>query len=272
LSDEPAITALYVPGDRPDRFDKAYRSGADLVILDLEDAVAPDAKALARTSVVRWITGLAESGPRLQVRVNRGSADDFRAIADLPASIEVRLPTVESAAEVDAVASAVGERPVSALLESAEGIERAFQIADHPAVSTLGIGESDLASQFGSGDPTLMEQLRVRVVVAALAAGLPAPMMSAFPGIGDVDGLRADTGRGRKLGFVGRSAIHPSQLPVIRAAFRPSSDDLAWAKEILAAVGAGGVARLASGEMADAAMVGRASHILRLVAATVERA
>jgi citrate lyase subunit beta/citryl-CoA lyase len=93
-------------------------------------------------------------------------------------------------------------------------------------------------------------------------------MMSVYPAIADLDGLRADTERGRARGFVGRTAIHPAQLPVIRAAFAPGADEVVWANDVIAAMAAGGVTTLASGEMVDPAMVGRAEAILALAAAT----
>jgi citrate lyase subunit beta/citryl-CoA lyase len=253
------ITGLYVPGDRPDRFDKAVATGADLVILDLEDAVAPDRKAFARDSVASWLAGAAVDCV-LQVRVNAEPADDLAALRGL-SGFEVRLPKVESLFQVDAVSAALPGAAVTALLESAFGVEHAHKLATHPAVTRLGLGESDLASDLGTRTDTVLDYARVRLLYAARAAGLPAPMLSAYPAIKDLAGLRADTERGRALGWVGRVAVHPSQLPVIAAAFRPSAEEVRWAEEVMAA-GTGGVTTLASGEMVDPAMVGRARAIL----------
>jgi citrate lyase subunit beta/citryl-CoA lyase len=253
------ITGLYVPGDRPDRFDKAVATGADLVILDLEDAVAPDRKAYARDAVAAWLTRAAVDCV-LQVRVNANTADDLAALRGL-SGFEVRLPKVESLAQVDAVTAVLPDAAVTALLESAFGVEHALELATHPAVTRLGLGESDLASDLGTRTDTVLDYARVRLLYAARAAGLPAPMLSAYPAIRDLAGLRADTERGRALGWVGRVAIHPSQLPVIAALFQPSKEELRWAEEVMAA-GTGGVTTLASGEMVDPAMVGRARAIL----------
>ncbi|HEX2133556.1 MAG TPA: CoA ester lyase [Actinophytocola sp.] len=255
-----AITGLYVPGDRPDRFAKAVATGADLVVLDLEDAVAPDRKAFAREAVVSW---LAETTARcvLQVRVNDGDRDDLAALRGLT-GFEVRLPKVESPDRVDEVVAALPGVPVTALVESALGVEHAALIAGHPAVTRLGLGESDLASELGTDAEPVLDHARVRLLYAARAAGLPAPMLSVHPAIADLAGLRADTERGRRLGWVGRMAVHPSQLPVIAEVFRPSEAERRWADEVLAAVGAGGVATLANGEMVDPAMLGRARAIL----------
>jgi citrate lyase subunit beta / citryl-CoA lyase len=253
------ITGLYVPGDRPDRFDKAVATGADLVILDLEDAVADDRKSHARDVVTAWLVG-AHVDCVLQVRVNANNADDLAALTGLT-GFEVRLPKVESPSQIDQVAAALPDVPITALVESAFGVEHATDLASHPAVTRLGLGESDLASELGTRTDTVLDHARVRLLYAARAAGLPAPMLSTYPAIRDLAGLRADTERGRDLGWVGRVAIHPSQLPVIAEVFLPSAEERRWAKEVLAA-GAKGVSTLPSGEMVDPAMLGRARAII----------
>lgn len=257
------VTGLYVPGNRPDRFDKAVATGADLVILDLEDAVPPADKAAARESVATWLA-TARTGCLLQVRVNEGSADDLAALAGLT-GFEVRLPKVESVAQVDRVVTALPGVPVTALLETAYGVAHADAIAAHPAVTRLGLGESDLASELGTRNDAVLDHARISLLYAARAAGLPAPMLSAYPAIKDLAGLRTDTERGRALGWYGRVAIHPAQLPVIAEVFAPSAADRAWAEEVLAATRHGGVATLSNGEMVDPAMVGRARAILSRV-------
>lgn len=252
------VTGLYVPGNRPDRFDKAVATGADLVILDLEDAVPAADKAMARESVTTWLA-TADVGCLLQVRV--ATADDLGALRGL-SGFELRLPKVESPAQVDEVGQALPGVPVTALIESAYGVEHAAEIAAHPAVTRLGLGESDLASELGTRGDAVLDHARIRLLYAAKAAGLPAPMLSVYPAIRDLPGLRADTERGRELGWFGRVAVHPSQLPVIAEVFAPSDEERAWAEEVLAAVGDGGVATLSNGEMADPAMIGRAKAIV----------
>lgn len=253
------ITGLYVPGDRPDRFGKAVATGADLVILDLEDAVAPDRKAYARETVAAWLASAATDCV-LQVRVNAHNADDLAALQGLT-GFEVRLPKAEHPSDVDRVAEALPDVPVTAIVESAFGVEHAADLATHPAVTRLGLGESDLASELGTRTDAVLDHARVRLLYAARAAGLPAPMLSVYPAVRDLAGLRADTERGRALGWVGRVAVHPTQLPVIAEVFSPSAEERRWAAEVLAA-GVNGVSTLASGEMVDPAMVGRARAIL----------
>lgn len=269
-----ALTALYVPGDRPDRFDKAARSGADVVILDLEDAVAPAHKDGARDAVVAWLGARPADGgvPLVQVRVNAPRSPWFDAdLAAVTASkglASVRLPKTESVADVHTVADVVGSGlVVHAMLESALGVENAFVIASHPAVATVALGEADLASDLGVEDDTGLAWARSRVVIAARAAGLPAPMMAVYPRLSDDAGLAASCRTGRTLGFVGRTAIHPRQLQIIVAGFRPSADEVTHAGSVvdalsMAGIEGAGVAVLPSGEMLDAAMLGRAHEVL----------
>jgi citrate lyase subunit beta/citryl-CoA lyase len=266
----PIVTALYVPGDRPDRFDKAVATGAQLVILDLEDAVGPAQKEAARDCVVEWLRARQDAqAPAIEVRVNADDTDDLAALAAVSGSFGLRVPKVESPAAIDAVVTAFGRAvEVTALIETALGIESAGSVAAHPAVMALNLGEADLASDLGSTDPAVLDWCRIRLLVATRAASKPAPMMSVYTDIGDLDGLRADTLRGKSMGFIGRTAIHPSQVPVIADAFRPSDDELLWAEAVLAATEHGGVTTLTSGEMVDPAMRGRAESIIALAAAT----
>ena len=233
----PTITGLYVPGDRPDRFAKAVATGADLVVLDLEDAVAPDRKADARAAVMAWLaTGEALSaGCVLQVRVNAAEPADLAALAAAPSSVEARLPKVASIEDVTAAAQALPGRPLTALIESAAGLLRADSIAAHPAVTRVALGEADLLGEIGGGEP-LRSHARVTVALAAAAARLPAPMLSVHAAIADLDGLRLDTEAGAACGLVGRMAVHPSQLAVIAAVYRPTDEDLARARAVLAAL------------------------------------
>lgn len=256
------LTGLYVPGDRSDRFASAEGSGADLVVFDLEDAVAPERKPAARDAVVDWLDGERRGPAAVQVRVNAGDEADLRAVAGLAPDIGIRLPKVETAADVARAVVLAPGRAVIALLESARGVLNAAAIAEHPAVVALALGESDLRSEVGGGAP-MIDHARLAMLFAARAAGLPAPMASVYPGIRDLEGLAADTRHAADLGLVGRMAAHPMQLSVIAAVFAPTASDVAWAREVAAVMRAGGVSTLASGEMVDAAMRGRAENILR---------
>lgn len=267
------LTALYVPADRPDRVAKALTAGADIVIVDLEDAVAPSRKDAARAALagLRPVDGVA-----LQVRINgRGSSwhgADVDAVAGLPDAIGVRLPKVQSPEEIGALAGRLGPRPIHALLESALGIERAFEIAS-AGVESVALGEADLRSQLGlpsglAGEPGL-QWARSRIVYAAAAAGIAAPMMSVYADVADLDGLAAGCAAGRALGFVGRTAIHPAQLATIEQAFLPAPEEVDRAREVVARVAAAsadgvGTVVLEDGTFLDAAMVESARRTLAL--------
>ncbi|WP_309068787.1 CoA ester lyase [Microbacterium sp.] len=270
MTDRIVLTALYVPADRPDRVSKALTAGADEVIVDLEDAVAPARKRDARAALVDALSAASS----VQVRINaRGSAwhdDDLAAIRELPATVAVRVPKIASADDVAAAREVVPGRRIHALIESAIGVERAFDIAS-AGVATLALGEADLRSQLGlpSGDDAGLQWIRSRVVNAAAAAGLPAPMMSAYTDVRDADGLAASCAAGRAMGFLGRTAIHPAQLPVIERAFRPSDAEVDRAREIVERVGSAaddgsGTVVLGDGTFLDVAMVEAARRVLAI--------
>ncbi|MFI6316248.1 HpcH/HpaI aldolase/citrate lyase family protein [Nonomuraea sp. NPDC050556] len=263
------LTWLYVPGDRPERFSKAVDSGADVVIIDLEDAVAEADKERALRNAVAFLKDGAGKVP-VHVRVNdlataRGMAD-LRALADAPGLDAVRLPKVEAAHTLDLLVDVFAGRPVSAyaLLESARGVARAQEIAAHPRVAGIALGEQDLAAELGISDEFAFAYLRMQAVVAAAAAGLPGVPMSVYANVRDDEGLAASCLRGRALGLFGRTAIHPRQIPVIRRAFRPSDEEVARAREVVGASSGRGAVALADGRFVDAPIVARAQAVLRL--------
>jgi len=265
---EPVLVALYVPGDRPDRFVKAVAAGADQVILDLEDAVAAERKTLAREAVAEFLGG--EVGGRIAVRPNGPGTpwhdDDLAMLAAAGQRPALRLPKVESAVEVDRIVERFdgADLELSCLLESALGVERAFTIAQHPAVSAIGLGEADLRAELGITAEAGLDWLRVRAVVAARAAGLPAPAMAVYPRLDDPAGLLASCRRGAALGLRGRAAVHPRQIATIREGFAPSAAEIADAEAVLAALaGSAGAVRLADGRMVDEAMAAQARRTLR---------
>ena len=270
MSDRMALTYLYVPGDRPDRVRKALASDADVVLCDLEDAVAPGRKDEARAAVAEELR--AATRP-VQVRINDltspWAVDDLAMVAALDARVGVRVPKVEDASVVVDVAGMVPGRALHLLVESALGVERAFDLARaHASVASLGLGEADLRSELGVDDDGLT-WIRSRVVVAARAAGLAPPAMSVYPHVDDAHGLAASCARGRSLGFRGRAAIHPRQLATIRAAFTPTSDEVERARAVVAAVDqaraqGSGTAVLPGGGFVAVAMDAAAQRILDL--------
>lgn len=271
----PPLTWLYVPGDRPDRFAKALASEADHVVLDLEDSVAPSHKEMAREAVRAF---LEDAQPKpVQVRINGlhspWAADDLAAIASSPGLAGVRLPKVASRSDVRSVAEALpadGSVRIHVLIESARGLEEAFQIATaHHLVASIALGEADLRSELNVADDRGLIWARSRIVVAARAAGLPAPAMSVYTDLDDDDGLAASCREGRSLGLLGRAAIHPRQLPVIVDAFLPSPAEVADASLLLESLatarkaGRGSVV-LPNGRFVDQAMAKRATLLIQL--------
>lgn len=270
------MTALYVPGDRPERYEKAASSGADVVIVDLEDAVGADRKDAARAAAVEWVA--ARPSVRVEVRVNGARTpwhqDDLDALAGLGEPIVVRLPKIESADEVRQIAARLpGTSQFSCLIETATGVLAAASIATaHARVSAVSLGEADLGGALGVSSDEGFAFARGMIVAASRAAGFGAPLASVFAQVDDEEGLLASTKRLAALGFVGRMAIHPRQVPLIRSAFQPAADVLEKAQALLREVAAagvsdGGVILLADGRMVDPAMIGLAEQTVALATA-----
>jgi citrate lyase subunit beta/citryl-CoA lyase len=272
--DPAALTWLYAPGDRPELVAKALCSGADVVLVDLEDAVPLDRKDYARAATAELLSDPVTACP-VHVRVNalKGPliAADLAALAGLPGVGGLRLPKVTSSADISAVLRVLreltGERvpALYALLESALGVENAYAIAAaDPAVRGIALGEADLRADLGLADEEALGWPRVRTVVAARAAGLAPPAQSVYPDVRDLEGLAASCLRGRSHGFVGRTAIHPRQLPVIEHAYLPTEREIAAARETVAAATASpGALALPDGRFIDPA-VATAHRVLAL--------
>ncbi|KUN03849.1 citrate lyase subunit beta [Streptomyces yokosukanensis] len=261
------LTWLYAPGDRPSVVAKALAAGADVVVIDLEDAVAPDRKEYARAATADL---LADHQPLpVQVRVNAlgtpWAAADLAALTALPGLAGLRLPKVTTPDEIRQVAAATSV-PLFALLETALGIEHAFAVATaHPALRGIALGEADLRADLGVRADAGLDWPRSRVIVAARAAGLAPPPQSVHPDIRDPEGLAASCAHGRALGFLGRAAIHPRQLPVIERAYLPTPAEIEHAETILKAAAAQeGAQALPDGRFVDAAVVALARRTLSL--------
>ncbi|MGH2828863.1 MAG: HpcH/HpaI aldolase/citrate lyase family protein, partial [Actinomycetota bacterium] len=263
---------LYVPGHKPQMFAKAAAAGADGIILDLEDAVPPSAKDAARQSVCAWLNARPSTPPVVWVRVNGGELliEDARAVAGAPVDgIYVPKATVESLERMDAILDA-RDVPLTALVESAAGVLEARDIAAHPRVARLAIGEADLCGELGivSGDDAReMIPMRMQVVLASAAAGLEPPVGPVSTDFRDLDALRASTESIRRMGFGGRAAIHPAQVAPINDAFTPSEEEVAAARRLLERFEAagGGVTTGEDGRMIDEAFVRAARRTLARV-------
>ena len=255
-----ARTFLFVPGHRPDRFAKAAASGADLVILDLEDAVAPDRKDEARDHVRAW---LAEGHPAV-VRVNAGETpwhdQDVAAIRNLATAVV--LPKAETPRQLEALAAGLPGTPILPLIETALGVVQAVAICGAEAVVRPAFGNVDLAAQLGVDHASheALRHARSAVVLAAAATGRAAPVDGVTTALEDASILDADLEHAKSLGFTGKLCLHPRQVPVSNRALSPTGAEIAWAHRMLSR-SADGVT-VVDGQMVDRPVLRRAQAIL----------
>jgi citrate lyase subunit beta/citryl-CoA lyase len=259
---ETAATWLFVPGDRPERFAKAQASGADLIVLDLEDAVAPDRKDEAREHIRTWLA----AGNSGAVRINAAGTDWYT--ADLAMLAEHRavamIPKSEDPAALRDAAGVLGAAPaIVALIETARGVLNAASVADVAAVRRLALGTFDLAAQLGidPADRQALAAARGALTLASAAAGLSGPVDGVTAAIDEPDLLTDEVNHARRLGFAGKLCIHPRQVPTAAAALRPGAEDIRWATSVVEASTTDGVAVL-NGQMIDKPVVDRARRIL----------
>ncbi|SDI98829.1 (S)-citramalyl-CoA lyase [Pseudomonas flavescens] len=259
-------TALFVPASRPERIPKALASGADAVIVDLEDAVQESLKVEARDNLKRFLTDNPEA--RLLVRINSsehaGHAADIALCQRHEGVIGVLLPKVESVAQVARVAEA--GKPIWPIIESARGLHELPAIATAAGVERLSFGALDLGLDLGLNSGTtaaerLLDQARYAILLHSRLAGLAAPLDSVFPAIQDQAGLDRASRDARDTGFGGLLCIHPCQIAVVHRALAPSAEELAWARRVLQAGAGGDGVFVVDGQMVDAPVVGRARRI-----------
>ncbi|MDT7838094.1 HpcH/HpaI aldolase/citrate lyase family protein [Aquabacterium sp. OR-4] len=270
---------LFVPADRPERFDKALAAGAEAVIIDLEDAVAPAAKAAARAALATWLDArpaslpaAAAAVPAIVLRCNAAATPWFEAdlaLAAHPAVQALMLPKAETPAAVARVVAAGGRGralPVIALIESAAGLAAVNSLAATPGVCRLAFGSLDLQVDLGLREATEDELLpwRLALVLASRLAGIAAPIDGVSTALDDAERLAGDVARARRLGFGAKLCIHPRQVAAVRAGLRPAAAELAWAQRVLAAAAAaGGGAVAVDGRMVDKPVLLRAEAIVR---------
>ncbi|MDQ4018206.1 MAG: CoA ester lyase [Actinomycetota bacterium] len=263
-----ARSVLFAPGNDRHKLAKALESGADAVVADLEDAVPPEEKSAART-VVRELLPAASTSSLVAVRVNAADTsfweDDLRAVADLELAALV-LPK----ATPDAVERLGREGPpVLAIVESAQGLRRAYDVASAPRVAALALGAVDLGVELrleprADGQEVLVA--RSLLVLDSAAAGLRAPFDLVHLALDDVEGLEAECRLARSLGFRGKVCVHPAQVEVVNRVFSPTRDELERARRVVEAYDRGvadgaGVVRV-DGEMVDLPVVERARQVL----------
>ena len=257
----PARSLLFVPGDRPERFDKAAASGAHRVILDLEDAVAPAAKAVAREAVAQWLS----QGHTALVRINAADTpwfdEDLRMLR-VACGAGLMLPKANPEAMAHAAADLQG-RELIALVETVAGHAALPALAAVPGLTRMAFGSVDFATESGIADEgEALTGVRTAIVLASCLAGLQAPVDGVSLELTNEARITDDARRSRRLGFGGKLCIHPRQVAPLAAAFRPTPEELRWAHRVLAAFEAsGGAATALDGKMIDKPVVDRARQL-----------
>jgi citrate lyase subunit beta/citryl-CoA lyase len=284
----PLRSWLYAPGNNAKLLERVFTAGADAVILDLEDAVPPAEKERARAMVAATVAARrGVPGPALFVRVNPPETgliwSDIEAVVQ-PGLDGLRLPKVEHAQTVENVNTLVtgaeeraglprGSVPLVCGIETAVGIRHADDIGRASArVVGLAFGAVDFVRDVGA-EPSAegLETLYARssLVVSSRAAGIRPPVDSVYARIQDDDGLERSTRQGKALGFFGRGAIHPRQIPIINTVYTPTADEVAWAQTVVSeaaratTLGVGAI-QLPNGDFVDIPVIRRAEAILQL--------
>ncbi|MCV7563637.1 citrate lyase subunit beta / citryl-CoA lyase [Micrococcus luteus] len=287
LADLTFVAPLFVPGNVPHRFEKALHSGADAIIIDLEDAVAFSDKQRARDAVAQYFRdtprhALDAQPPARGVRLNAAGTEEFTLDIDCLREVHgevdfLVLPMVHGPADLDALRDALSfaapslQEAVVALVESSAGVLNSSAIADHRCVQRLAFGSADLSSELGI-EPTPMEEefllARSQLVLASAAAGLAGPLDGPHLNVRDTDGLRARTRAARDLGMKGKLSIHPAQVPHVIDALAPSQEQYDQARLIVESFEASetrGMSsiRLDDGTFIDYPIAERARRIVR---------
>ena len=266
-----AVTALFVPGDRPERFARAAAAGADVVIIDLEDAVAAESKAGALAAVLEALAPADRNGGvQAVVRVNAmGSSRYDSEIAALLALSEapgngllgLMVPKAEDAVGLSRLGAGMpGGLALLPLVESAAGLVNALELARVPGVTRLAFGAIDFALDINSAEADeFVAYARSHLVVASRAAGIAAPLDSPTTEMRDSQRVEASARLARDFGFGGKLCVHPVQLPAVQRAFAPTAEEVEWARSVIGAVGG---ATQVDGQMVDRPVTERARRIL----------
>ena len=255
---------LFVPGNRPERFDKAFAAGADVVIVDLEDAVAPADKPAAREAVRAW---LSPAKP-VFIRLNAASTEWFGAdlgLVALPGVRGIALPMAEDDAAIREIHARAGAAAkIVPLIETALGLWRAERIAGAPGVERLAFGSVDFQMDTNiTGEREELLYARSQLVIASRVAGRAAPVDGVTVALDDEALLKDDVARARALGFGGKLCIHPKQVAAINAGFLPQPAELAWASKVVeAARSSGNNAVRLDGKLVDLPIIERARAML----------
>ena len=237
MTDRPYRSALYIPGSKERALDKARGLPVDVILFDLEDAVAPHAKVGARQTLAGCLAQ-GGYGPRLRVVRMNGletpwGVDDARAISVMDCDA-VLLPKVNGAADVDALAALIPDKPIWAMIETPRGILSAAEIAAHPRMAGFVLGTNDLAKDINSRSRAALMTALQMSVLAAKAAGIVV-LDGVYNAFKDDEGLAIECAEGRDMGFDGKTLIHPAQVAICNAVFGPSEAEIDLATRQIAA-------------------------------------
>lgn len=262
----PLVCPLFVPATRPERFEKAADSGADAVIIDLEDAVPTTEKDRAREVLVKSL--VAKLPVPVFLRVNGRASPwhefDLSAASKIPIA-GVMLPKTESAEDLEKVAERIGSAvPIIALIETARGVTQLGQFGTEANLLQLAFGSIDFALDIGAAhEREPLALARANIVLYSRAHELPAPLDGITVATNDMPLLASESAYAASMGFGGKLAIHPAQIGTIHCAFRPSKREVDWAIRVLEAEkSAAGAVVHVDGAMIDAPIFERARRIL----------
>jgi len=259
-----ARSYLFVPGDRPDRFDKACSAGADMVIVDLEDAVPLARKNEARAAIGNWLSSARE----IVLRINADTTEWFRDDLHLARALGVAGILLPKAGRIDRALQAICTETGKFLLpqiETAQGFANGRALASAPGVQRLLFGTLDFQMDLGiDGEGEELAYYRSEMVLISRLAAIQPPVDGPCTALDDATQLTADTRRAKRMGFGGKLCIHPRQVAHVNAAFAPTADELTWARRVVAAAAESkGAAVALDGRMVDRPVILKAEHIVR---------
>ena len=272
-----ARSFLFVPANRTDRYAKAFASGADVVVIDLEDSIAHDAKDRARMLLdAAW--GDFDHEDRVVIRINGMDSVELADDAALCASLSpagVMVPKAESAEALEGLHERLGELPLVPMIESAIGYQEVASIARATGTVRIAFGNIDFQADLGmvpGPEQAELAPARFGLVAASRAAGIAGPIDGITLETSKASEIVQATRRGIRFGFTGKLCIHPEQIEAVHAAFAPSADDAAWARRVVeAAESSKGAAIKVDGRMVDRAVILLAERVLAMASQTDRR-
>lgn len=263
---------LFVPGTRPERFSKALDSGATAVVLDLEDAVPEENKEDARNAIrTAWPNFNDDQKNRLVIRTNSPGSKFYAADLILAQELNVScilIPKSESMDQINGAALILPNTAIIPMIETALGLDHLREIANSNQVIRLALGNLDLQADLGmvcDQDETELQTARYQIVLASRLAQITPPIDGVTPSVDDTARISNDAQRAKRMGFGAKLCIHPKQVDIVKAAFMPSEEDLAWAHRVVEADQAskGGAVKL-DGRMIDRPVVLLAQRTIAL--------